>query len=497
MSQKPNQIETSEKGSLFDKERWGLPTEAVADLADRLHRVWERFRNCLTTKTRDTSKYAKVYLRGLLTMDAKRNYANIARRVIDPADDGQNLQHFMSDSPWKGRSIFTQIQTEIQQRPDFNAGLLTLDESGDKRSGTESAGVSRQYIGRMGKVDTGQVGVALGYYQSGVWAMVDAELYLPEIWFEKEGAELQKRWHIPKDRVFATKTELGLEMIARARANGLPFEVVTCDNWYGRDSSFRAELATLGEIYLADIPANTSVYLNRPIVGVPQTPIGKRGRPFKRLKVLNQVRPIPVRALVSEVPLKMVPVRETERGWLRYTCAALSVWTVTEEGTVHQETLFIWRKPDGHFSFSLTNAPVGTPLKKLAYWRSGRYFVERTFQDAKTECGWDELVARKYRAFLHHTALDALALWFMAETKLDFLALYPRDESLMEQLELSQLPGLSIANIRELLKAVLPLKQLTKEQATALVVKHLVARASATRCRTKQQQRDCQQGRAP
>ena len=100
MSQTPTKIETSEKGSLFDKERWGLPTEAVADLADRLQRVWERFRSCLTTKTRDTNKYAKVYLRGLLTMDAKRNYVNIARRVIDPADDGQNLLHFMSDSLW-------------------------------------------------------------------------------------------------------------------------------------------------------------------------------------------------------------------------------------------------------------------------------------------------------------------------------------------------------------------------------------------------------------
>jgi len=164
------------------------------------------------------------------------------------------------------------------------------------------------------------------------------------------------------------------------------------------------------------------------------------------------------------------------------------VWTVTEDGTVIQERLFIWRQPDGQFRFSLT---------QLAYWRAGRYFVERTFQDAKTECGWDELVARKFRAFMHHTALDALALWFMAETKLDFLKLYPRDETLISQLELEQLPALSIANIREMLKAVLPLKQLTPEQAVALVVKHLVARASVTRCRLKKQQRVSQQGRSP
>ena len=93
-------VESADKPPLFDTQRWGLPAEAVADLASRLRRVWSRFRECFTTKTRDTSEYAFVYLRGLLTMDTKRNYANIARRVIDPEDDGQNLQHFMSDSPW-------------------------------------------------------------------------------------------------------------------------------------------------------------------------------------------------------------------------------------------------------------------------------------------------------------------------------------------------------------------------------------------------------------
>ena len=199
MMKQTGKMESFEKGSLLDRKRWGLPTEAVADLAERLVRIWSRFRACFTTKTHDTSKYAFVYLRGLLTLDTRRNYANISRRLIAPTDDGQNLQHFMSDSPWQPLAVFGQIQEEIQQRPELRGGLLTLDESGDKRTGTESAGVSRQYIGRLGKVDTGQVGVALGYYQSSVWSLVDADLYLPEIWFEKEAAERQKRWHIPFD----------------------------------------------------------------------------------------------------------------------------------------------------------------------------------------------------------------------------------------------------------------------------------------------------------
>jgi SRSO17 transposase len=40
--------------------------------------------------------------------------------------------------------------------------MLTLDESGDERAGAKSAGAARQYLGRLGKVEMGQVGVALG-----------------------------------------------------------------------------------------------------------------------------------------------------------------------------------------------------------------------------------------------------------------------------------------------------------------------------------------------
>jgi len=66
--------EHSEESSLFDPQRWGLPTEAITNLAERLRGIWSRFRACFKTKTRDTSEHAFVYLRGLLTMDTERNY---------------------------------------------------------------------------------------------------------------------------------------------------------------------------------------------------------------------------------------------------------------------------------------------------------------------------------------------------------------------------------------------------------------------------------------
>jgi SRSO17 transposase len=474
--------------SVFDVRRWGLPAEVVADLAGRLRRVWARFRHCFRNETRDPSEHAWTYLRGLLTMLEKRNFAQIAQHVNGIEDNGQNLQQFISDSPWSERAVFAQIQSEICRRPEVQGGILTLDESGDERAGVQSAGAARQYLGRHGTVNVGQVGVALGYYQDGIWAMVDAELYLPESWFDQAHAELRRRWHIPAERTFRSKRQLGLEMIKRAKASGLPFAVVGCDTLYGQEFEFRASLDAEQLLYMADLPSHMYVYLQQPILGTPQRKVGQAGRPAARPRVLSDDKPVQVRTLTNhpDFALRPVEIRHTERGLLAYPCAARRVWTVKGE-QVREEWLFLRRERNGTFTFSLSNAPADTPLEQLALWRSQRYFAERTFQDAKSEAGWDELVARKYRAWVHHTVLNALALWFVAETRLDWRRQHPRDPLLASQLQVEVLPALSMANIRELLQATLPLPQLTQDEATRLVTKHLVHRSHATASRLKKQ----------
>ena len=114
-----------------------------------------------------------------------------------------------------------------------------------------------------------------------------------------------------------------------------------------------------------------------------------------------------------------------------------------------------------------------------------RSFTERTCEDAKTEMGWDEFQAQKYRAWEHHVALTGLALWFVAQTKLTWAQTSGRDPDLARQLAVEVLPALSTANVRELLKAVLPVPQLTPQQATERVITHLVHRARSTRSRLR------------
>ena len=58
------------------------------------------------------------------------------------------------------------------------------------------------------------------------------------------------------------------------------------------------------------------------------------------------------------------------------------------------------------------------------------------------------------------------------------------------RLEVEVLPALSRANVREMLQAVMRLPQLSPEQATRLVVKHLINRSRSTRSRLKAQRRN-------
>lgn len=274
----------------------------------------------------------------------------------------------MSDSPWPGEGVFEQIQAEVTAREELAGGMLTLDESGKKCAGNQKAGAGRQWLGGEGKVDLGQVSVVEGYYKDGHWTMVDAELFLPEDWFDEAHAKLRKRWHIPPERPFKTKPELGLALIKGAQANGLPFAVVGCDSLYGRNRQFRADLDAENIIYMADIPADTQVYLEKPTVGVPETPPGKKGPPFTQPRLLNDVQPVEVRSLVDhpDFAWQLVAVRHAERGLLSYPCAARQVWTLTPKMDVREECLFIRREPDDTFSFSLSNAAADTPLAQLA-----------------------------------------------------------------------------------------------------------------------------------
>jgi len=179
-------METSEKQS--ESEQWGLSLEAILGLRDRLSNYYDRYRLYTWSQTDDTSEYGLHYLSSLMRMESKWTMANIARTSGVAI---QNIQQFISDSPWSGPRLVGAIQQEISARPEYATGsVLVIDESADAKSGPMSAGSGRQYNGRLGKVDLCQVGVFLALTNNGYQTWIDGELYLPQAWFAPENTRL-------------------------------------------------------------------------------------------------------------------------------------------------------------------------------------------------------------------------------------------------------------------------------------------------------------------
>src|SRR5919198_2101163 len=137
----------------------------------------------------EARRHGEQYVRGLLVQHAeRRNAENLAEAVVGTEGRAARaLQQFLTDSPWAHGAVVAELQRFLAERlPPHQAeagaatdGVWTLDSTGFAKRGTRSAGVARQYSGALGKVDTCQIGVFLGYATARGHALVDGRPWLP------------------------------------------------------------------------------------------------------------------------------------------------------------------------------------------------------------------------------------------------------------------------------------------------------------------------------
>ena len=238
-----------------------------------------------------------------------------------------------------------------------------------------------------GKVDVCRVDTCLTYANGGLWAMVDGELFLPEEWFGAAFAQRRRELGIPAERRFETKIQLGLKMVKRVKAQGVPFDLLACDAlWAGQASSSR--FGGRNVQYAAQVLADTLVYLSEPPVGIPPKR-AKRGRPRTRPECLGQGYEVRALAQHPQTTWQQVQVRHTERGRLIADFAVRHVWTVAAGQRPRTEWLVIRRNSEATAPIRCSmppRTPPGTPdrveLPPLLH--------RAHFEDAKTEIGWDD-----------------------------------------------------------------------------------------------------------
>lgn len=386
------------------------------------------------------------YFRGLF-QSKRSNMERMSETVVE--SDSQAFQHFISNSNWDYLGARIQVAQEASAEMNQNqarVGLL-IDESGFAKKGKCSVGVARQWNGRLGKVDNCQVGVFAALSTGKQATLIDGEIYLPEKWTE-DLPRCQEAGVPLEFAKYRSKAQIALEMVRRARKNGVEFDWVGLDGGYGKETWLLKTLEDEETNFVADVHRDQVVYLQDP---KPAVPVKNQDQPMGRnyVRTRSEVKSITVekwRENLKEDAWKKVNIRETTKGKLPVEFAHATVWIWTA-GEIEARCwdLIVQRdaksKEEIKYYFSSTSQEVSSI--QIVKDHAQRFWIERVFEDAKSEIGMGEYQVRGWLGWNHHMTMVILATHFVTQNK---------------EVIVSELPLISTRDIVEMLEVMLPKK---------------------------------------
>jgi SRSO17 transposase len=311
-----------------------------------------------------------------------------------------------------------------------------IDGSGFVKHGMQSVGVHRQWCGRLGKKENCQVGVFLVGVTPAGSVLLDHQLYLPETW--AADAQRRRKTRVPPEVIFQTKPQIAAALVARSSVH---FDWITADEEFGRDGDFLDALEARQQRYLVEVPANTTVWPNKPLRETPDELVW------------------PVSQLAETIPAKawqVIQLREGAKGPLAFEFARLRVWSVRHRRAGPPIWLLFRRslEPVPEVKYYFSNATTDVPLETMALVTGSRWRVEEFFEDAKGQLGMGHYEARSWTSWHHHMSLVALAHLYVVQTRRDLNR---------------RIPDLTLDMAMRLLRAALSRPHLTLEEAGKLV----------------------------
>jgi len=364
-----------------------------------------------------------VYVRGLLSDVQRKNVEAIA---LDQKVAPRTLQRFLESIVWDEQKLRDRCQQIIATEHACPDAIGTIDETGTAKSGNHTAGVKRQYNGNRGKVENCVNNVALGYSAVGFDCLLDAQLYLPKDWTEDQAR--RKKNYIPDDITFKTKPEIALDLIDRAKSNGIEVMAWTADELYGRDGPFLDGLDQRGEAFVVEVPPNAHVWLSKPKVLRKRPKNSRRQKKYPRLRKREQkLSEVQDLAKYSPAFHQQTPQRYrtkvTHRGSEVWEIRWHVCWrkTHTEALVSKQCTLIVARNvltnETKYFLANRVPGRDGWSLRKLLRVAFGRWSIEDCFREAKEELGLDHFECRGWRCIHRHLYVTILSQLFCARVR--------------------------------------------------------------------------------
>lgn len=364
------------------------------------------FEDCIAY--RPTVEHLHSYCRGLLS--------DLARKSIEPialacGTAVRTLQEFLRDHVWDHLRMRDRLQERLsgQAAPGVADDLGTIgviDETSVVKKGIKTPGVHRQYCGARGKLENCIVTVHLGIVRGLFKTLIDAALFLPKAWSEDRARCREAK--IPDDVVYRPKWRIALEQLTRAVVNGLTFNWLTFDEYYGGKPAFLEELDLHpNTYYVGEIPRNFRCLATRPRGKKPKKGwTGKRADNLARFSSAWNQRDwhgVSLTRLTldnQEWQVRAGQVYLVRRGEL----SSRTYWLIVARNLATSEVKYF-----------LSNAPADTPVEKLLRVGFTRWNVEHAFRVAKSEIGFGHFEGRSYVALMRHMILCLVVMGFVAE----------------------------------------------------------------------------------
>jgi SRSO17 transposase len=361
------------------------------------------------------------YISGLLH-DGKSNIEKMEEQVL--GSDYQRLHHFISESPWDAQEVIREVSLQVHLRLSALEGCtgLLFDESGWEKSGKKSVGVARQYIGNVGKVCNSVNGVFACLTRGSHVGLIGGRLYLPESW-TSDIVRCSNAGIPLLSCVYKSKPELAME-IHQNLSPELSYDWVGGDAIYGNSPTFRHYLEDLGQTFVMDVGSEKGVYLSDPKPFIPPRKDNAPGPSPTKYQTLE--KSVILKDLIKQIEpnqWETIVHRKGTKGNLIRRAVILNVWVWNPEfnDKVEKLQLIISTETDGtEAKFSLCYQKEGEiTLEKALFWQMQRYFVERAFQNAKTQLGMHQYQVRSWKAWYHHIALTFMALDFLLKMQIE------------------------------------------------------------------------------
>ncbi|WP_327669596.1 MULTISPECIES: IS701 family transposase [unclassified Streptomyces] len=334
----------------------------------------------------------------------------------------QRLQFFVSESTWDSEKVNDrrlELLRANEATTPHDGGVIIIDDSGDRKDGTATAHVGRQWLGRLGKTDNGIVTVTTVWTDGRVYYPLHAQPYTPAHHFDRAR----------NDPAFRTKPQISATLAVRGKEAGFACRAVVADCAYSTSDDWYLALRDAGLPYVVALRPHRGTWAR---ADEPHTPIDAA----RALTGTDPDHPGDWTAIE-----RRFRDGHTETWWAadahlggygpdgpcRLVVATTDPGTLPEKATWYLAT----NLPHPEAAHATTSPHPPADLAEIVRIYGLRPWIEQSYKHIKDELGWADFQVRSDRAIRHHQTLVNCAFsfcwdqWFAPPGLLDVTAPEP------------------------------------------------------------------------